>query len=128
MKAFLKATFTRHKFQGLVVGTALSNFAGYVAGSLVTVVSTRHVLEHRAVTNLFGFLPRKRVVVHLLPHWFEWVLALILGFLVMEAVRYAFSQLNCAGLLQALRTERARDGGGQASEQPRTADQESAGM
>ena len=106
MNAFLKATLNRHKFQGLFVNTALGNFAAYVAGSLVTLVSTRHAVERRAITNLFGFLPRKKVVVHVLPHWLEWLLALIVGFLVMEAVRYWFNHRKYAALLSALRPER----------------------
>jgi Na+/proline symporter len=91
MNDFLKATFTRQKLQGLFINTALGNFAGYVAGSLVTLACTRHVVERRGLTNLFGALPRKKVVVHVLPHWLEWLLALIVGFLVMEAVRYWFN-------------------------------------
>ena len=63
---------------------------GYVAGSLVTLVSTHHAVERRAIRNLFGVLPRKKIVVHVVPHWVEWLLALIVGFLVMEAVRYWF--------------------------------------
>jgi Na+/proline symporter len=91
MNEFLKSTFTRQKFQGLFVNTALGNFAGYVAGSLVTIVSTYHSVERRAIRNLFGILPRKKIVVHLLPEWLEWLLALIVGFLVMELVRYLFN-------------------------------------
>ena len=74
-----------------MVNTALGNFAGYVAGSLVTLTSTRNALEGRAIRNLFGLLSRKNVVVHLLPHWLEWLLALMAGLLVMEAVRYCFT-------------------------------------
>ena len=88
MTGFLRATFNRQKFQGLFINTALGNFAGYVAGSLVTLVSTHHAIEQRAITNLFGVLPRKRIVVHTVPHWLEWLLAPIVGFLVMEAVHY----------------------------------------
>ena len=101
MNGFLKSTFTRQKFQGLFVSTALGNFAGYVAGSLVTFASTRHALEGRAIGNLFGFLPRKKVVVHLLPHWLEWLLALLVGFLVMEAVRYVLNQYTRQSLSAA---------------------------
>ena len=101
MNDFLKATLTRQKVQGLFINTALGNFAGYVAGSLVTVASTRQTLEGRAIRNLFGLLPRKQVIVHLMPHWLEWLLALIVGFLVMEAVRYGFKHLNDAASLRA---------------------------
>ena len=87
MNGFLRATFNREKFQGLFINTALGNFVGYVAGSLVTLVSTHYAIERRAIRNLFGVLPRKKIVVHVVPHWLEWLLALIVGFLVMEAVR-----------------------------------------
>jgi hypothetical protein len=91
MKDFFRATFTKPKLQKLFVSTALGNFAGYIAGSLVTVLSSYHSLERRAIKNLFGILPRKQVVVHLLPEWLEWVLALLVGFLVMEFVRYVIN-------------------------------------
>src|SRR5215470_5960434 len=102
MNGFLKATLTRDKFQGLFVNTALGNFAGYVAGSLVTLASTRRVVEGRGLSNLFGVLPRKKVVVHVMPHWLEWLLALVVGFLVMEAVRYWFNHRKYTALLSAL--------------------------
>ncbi len=88
MKEFLSSTLTGAKLQKLFVNTALGNFAGYVAGSMVTVISTYHSVERRAIKNLFGLLPRKQIVVHLLPEWLEWVLALLVGFVVMEFVRY----------------------------------------
>ena len=114
MNGFLKATFTRQKFQGLFLNTTLGNFAGYVAGSLITLASTRHALEARAVGNLFGLLPRKKVVVHLLPHWLEWLLALMVGFLVMEAVRYCFNHFTYAAFLSASRRQPRTEQGGQA--------------
>jgi len=111
MNRFLRATFNRQKFQGLFINTALGNFAGYVAGSLVTLVSTYHALERRAIRNLFGVLPRKKIVVHVLPQWLEWLLALIVGFLVMEAVRYWFNHRKYAALLSALRPKRGTESG-----------------
>jgi hypothetical protein len=118
MNGFLKATFTRQKFQGLFLNTALGNFAGYVAGSLVTLASTRSALEGRGVTNLFGLLPRKKIVVHLLPHWLEWLLALMVGFLVMEAVRYCFNHRKYAAYPSASRPELGTEKDGQAAERP----------
>lgn len=111
MNGFLRATFNRAKFQGLFINTALGNFAGYVAGSLVTLISTRHAVERRAVGNLFGVLPRKKFVVHVVPHWLEWLLALIVGFLVMEAVRYWFNHRKYAALLSVLRPRRGTESG-----------------
>jgi hypothetical protein len=92
VKAFFNSVLTRPKLEKLFVNTALGNFAGYVAGSMVTVISTYHSVERRAIKNLFGLLPRKQVVVHLLPEWLEWLLALLMGFLVMEFVRYAINR------------------------------------
>lgn len=117
MKGFLKATLTREKFQGLFVNTALGNFAGYVAGSLVTLASTRHVLERRGLSNLFGVLPRKKLTVHVLPHWLEWLLALVVGFLVMEAVRYWFNHRKYTALLTAVQPERVTERGSQVSDE-----------
>jgi hypothetical protein len=117
MNGFLKATLTREKFQGLFVNTALGNFAGYVAGSLVTLASTRHVVERRGLSNLFGVLPRKKLVVHFLPHWLEWLLALMVGFLVMEAVRYWVNHRKYAALLNALHAEPVTERSSQTSDQ-----------
>ena len=118
MFGFLRATFNREKFQGLFINTALGNFAGYVAGSLVTLVSTRHVVERRAIRNLFGVLPRKKIVVHVVPHWLEWLLALIVGFLVMEAVRYWFNHRKYAALLSVFRPKRGTESGGPSPSRP----------
>ena len=116
MNGFLKATFNRPKLQGLFINTILGNFAAYVAGSLVTLVFTRERVERRGINNLFGVLPRKQIVVHVLPHWLEWLLALTVGFLVMEAVRYWFNHRQYAALLNALRKERGTESGAQAGD------------
>ena len=103
MNDFLKATLTPQKFRGLAVNTVLGNFAGYLAGSAVTLLTTYHSIERRALRNLFGILPRKKVVVHLLPEWLEWVVALVIGFLVMEFVRYWIGHRKYEPWLRALR-------------------------
>lgn len=121
MHGFLKATFTLQKFQGLFTNTAVGNFAAYIAGSLVTLASTRQVFEQRGIRNLFGLLPRKKVVVHMLPHWLEWLLALFVGFLVMEAVRYWFNHRKYAAILSGLQPKGDGEKGGQASDQPEAA-------
>jgi hypothetical protein len=92
MLEFFKTTLTREKLHGLFINTAMGNFAAYSAGSLVTLMTTYRVVERRAVRNLFGILPRKAVVVHVLPEWLEWTLGLLVGFLVMEFVRYSFKK------------------------------------
>jgi len=122
MYGFLRATFNRQHFQGLFFNTVLSNFVGYFAGSLVTLVSTRHAVERRAISNLFGVLPRKKIVVHVVPHWLEWLLALIVGFLVMEAVRYWFNHPKYAALLGALRPKRGTESGRPVTGRPEAGD------
>ena len=99
MHEFFKSTLTREKLHGLFINTAMGNFAAYSAGSVVTLMTTYHSVERRAVRNLFGILPRKTVVVHLLPEWLEWTLGLMVGFLVMEFVRYSFNHKKYAQLL-----------------------------
>jgi len=90
MREFVQSVFSVRKLQQLCVNTALGNFVGYVAGSLVTLLSTYHTVERRAFRNLFGILPRHIVVVHRLPRWLEWTVSILLGYLVMELVRYIF--------------------------------------
>lgn len=129
MNGFLKATFTRQKFQGLFINTALGNFAGYVAGSLVTVAATRSALEGRGIRNLFGLLPRKKVVIHLLPHWLEWLLALMVGFLVMEVVRYFVNYCTYAAFVNASPPDpRTGKGGHDAGDRPDPAEPDGSGI
>ena len=121
MKGFLKATLTRQKLQGLFINSAVGNFAAYVAGSLVTLASTREVFEQRGIRNLFGLLPRKKIVVHMLPHWLEWLLALIVGFLVMEGLRYWFNHRKYAALLSGLQPKLNVEKDAQGCDQPEAA-------
>ena len=99
MHEFFKSTLTREKLHGLFISTAMGNFAAYSAGTVVTLMTTYRSVERRAIRNLFGILPRKTVVVHLLPEWLEWTLGLLVGFLVMEFVRYSFNHKKYAQLL-----------------------------
>ena len=114
MRAFIRDTLSRQKLQQLCVNTALGNFIGYVVGSFVMVATTYHSVERRALKNLFGILPRQDVVVHRLPEWLEWTLAVFLGYLVMEFVRYLIRKYeyllpgNGAARIAAVRDDRDR--------------------
>ena len=88
MGEFLRKAFSLGKLRQLCVNTTLSNFVGYLAGSLVMLMTTYQTVEHRALRNLYGILPRKTIVVHVLPEWLEWTLAVLLGYVVMELVRH----------------------------------------
>jgi hypothetical protein len=84
------------------------------------------MVERRAITNLFGVLPRKKIVVHTVPHWLEWLLALIVGYLVMEAVRYWFNNRKYAALLKllnALLPRRRTEGGSSPTERHEAGEQ-----
>jgi hypothetical protein len=119
MLYFIRNSFTRKKLQDLYLKAALSNFVGFVAGSTVMMLTTYQTVERRALKNLFGILPRQTVVVHRLPEWLEWALSILLGYLVMEFVRYIVS--NYKSLLQLERT--ALNEVGDDGEQPTNAPQ-----
>lgn len=108
MHEFIRNTLSRQKLQQLCVNTALSNFVGYVAGSLVMVLTTYQSVERRALKNLFGILPRQTVVVHRLPEWLEWTLAVLLGYLVMESVRYIIKSNKYLRLIDGSARAKAR--------------------
>jgi len=101
--------FSRQKLRQLCVNTALANFVGYVAGSLVMMLTTYHSVERRAAKNLFGILPRHTVVVHRLPEWVEWTLCVLLGYLVMETVRYVMRRIGQGWLIDGTARDSARD-------------------
>jgi hypothetical protein len=105
----VRDTFSRRKLQQLCVNTALGNFVGYVVGSLVMVLTTYHSVERRALKNLFGILPRHTVVVHRLPEWLEWTLSVLLGYLVMETVRYVMRRIGQGRLIDGTSRDNARD-------------------
>ena len=108
MHEFIRNTLSRQKLQQLCVNTALSNFVGYVAGSLVMVLTTYQSVERRALKNLFGILPRQTVVVHRLPEWLEWTLAVLLGYLVMESVRHIIKSNKYLRLIDGSARAKAR--------------------
>jgi hypothetical protein len=116
MHELIRNTLSRQKLRQLCVNTALSNFVGYVAGSLVMVLTTYHSVERRALKNVFGILPRHNVVVHRLPEWLEWTLSVLLGYIVMEFVRYIIKSNQYLLLIDGAARDKARDDG----EQPTT--------
>ncbi|MEJ0100092.1 MAG: hypothetical protein WDO12_10260 [Pseudomonadota bacterium] len=92
MREFFQHSLTRSKLRSLYMKSVVGNFVGFLAGSVVTVLSSYHSVERRALKNLFGILPRQKVTVHLLPEWLEWALSVLVGFLVMEFTRYLFNR------------------------------------
>jgi hypothetical protein len=121
MHEFIRNRLSRQQLQRLYVKAALGNFVGYLAGSLVTVLTTYHSVERRALKNLFGILPRHAVVVHRLPEWLEWTFSILLGYLVMEFVRHIVKSNKYLRLVDGAARDRARDDG----EQPTTTGRDS---
>jgi hypothetical protein len=113
MYELIRNTLSRQKLQQLCVNTALGNFVGYVAGSFVMVLTTYHTVERRALKNLFGILPRHNVVVHRLPEWLEWTLSVLLGYIVMEFVRYIIKSNKYLRSIDGAARETVRDEGKQ---------------
>jgi hypothetical protein len=109
MHHFIRNTFSVQKLHQLCVNTALGNFVGFVAGSLVMTLTTYQTLERRAVKNLFGILPRHTVVVHRLPEWLEWTLSVLVGYLVMELVRYIINSNRLLRLISGSSRAKAHD-------------------
>ena len=109
MHDFIRNSLSPRKLQQLYVKSAFSNFVGYAVGSLVTLLTTYQVVERRALKNLFGILPRHTVVVHRLPEWLEWSLSILLGYLVMELVRYIIQNNKYLRLIDGSAREKARD-------------------
>ena len=123
MHEFIRQSLSPHKLQQMYVKAAFSNFVGFVAGSLVMLLSTYETVERKALKNLFGILPRKTVVVHRLPEWLEWSLTILVGYLVMELVRYLIDHhkhLLLRGGTAPLAADERKDGptGSQRSESP----------
>ena len=116
MRDFFRRTFSRQKLHQLCVNTALGNFVGFVAGSLVMMLTTYQAVERRALKNLFGILPRQIVVVHRLPEWLEWTLSVFVGYLVMELVRHLINSNKYLRLIGGTARDKARGDG----EQPTT--------
>lgn len=92
MKGFIKHTLQREKLKEFLLESTVGNFIGFLVGSLVTTLSTYHRYERKGLKNLFGILPRKKVVVHMLPEWAEWAIATVAGFIVMQLVSYFINQ------------------------------------
>ncbi len=108
MHQFIRNTLSLPKLHQLCVNTALGNFVGFVAGSLVMKLTTYQTVEHRALKNLFGILPRHTVIVHRLPEWLEFTLLVLVGYLVMELVRYVINSNKFLRLIGGTASDKTR--------------------
>ncbi len=115
MAVFIRNTLSRRKLHQLCVNTALGNFVGFVAGSLVMTLTTYQTVERKALKNLFGILPRHTMVVHRLPEWLEWTLSVLIGYLVMELVRHVIHSNQVLRWISGAAPEKTPESGKQPS-------------
>ena len=93
MKDIADKRLLKTKLRKFFITSILGNFVGFVAATFVTTYSTYHSYERRALKNLFGILPREKVEVQIMPEWMEWFIAVVLGFILMEAINYFFNNV-----------------------------------
>lgn len=82
------AQFTKAKFKRLIIGQALGNFIGFAIAFSATRFFSHQIIERRSVNNLFGLMGRKQTVVNSIPEWLQWVLSVLIGFIVFEFINY----------------------------------------
>lgn len=82
--------FNRAYLTKVVVSKTLGNLVGFAVGMLVTNSFTHYVTERRSIKNLFGLAGRKKVVVNDVPEWAQYLMSVILGFMVLELINYFF--------------------------------------
>ena len=80
--------FTKAKFKRLIFSQTIGNFIGFAVAILATTFFSHQITERRSVKNLFGLIERKQTVVNNIPEWLQWLLSVLIGFIVFEFVNY----------------------------------------
>lgn len=80
--------FTRTYLTKMVIQKAIGNLVGFAVAMFVSNSFTHYVTERRNINNLFGLAGRKKVVVNDMPEWFQYAVALMLGFIVLEFINH----------------------------------------
>jgi hypothetical protein len=80
--------FTKKKIKTFIVNQALGNFIGFVVGVSVTHLFSHYTRERKGINNLFGLMKRKQIEVDLIPHWAQWTLSVVAGFIVLELINH----------------------------------------
>lgn len=89
-EGFFKTIFTKKKMTHLFISNMIGNFIGFAVGFMTSTLFSHYSYERRGLSNLFGALPRKKVLVDDTPTWIHWLLSIILGFIAMEAFHYFY--------------------------------------
>jgi hypothetical protein len=80
--------FNRTYLTKVVIQKAIGNLVGFAVAMFVSNSFTHYTTERRSIKNLFGLAGRKKVVVNDMPEWFQYGVALLLGFIVLEFINH----------------------------------------
>lgn len=101
--------FNRKYLTKVLIQKTIGNLVGFAVGVLVTNSFTHYVTERRSVKNLFGLAGRKQVQVNDTPEWVQYILAVLLGFIVLEAVNYCFESKKHIQLFDFIKNKIRKD-------------------
>jgi hypothetical protein len=90
MKKVLLEIFTTKKATDFLVNEVLGRFVGFIVGMSTTSWFSHYVHERKSIKNLFGLMPRKKVLVNTTPEWLQWVISALVGFIMLELINYFF--------------------------------------
>ena len=79
----------KNKLSGQFIAYLYNNFAGNFLGFVIGMASTRlikHFFTTRRLGNLWGLTARKTVVDKQTFHAMEWMISILIGFIVFEIV------------------------------------------
>lgn len=96
--------FTLPRIKTFVIEQALGNLVGFVVGMWVVATFTHKVLERKSLNNLFGLARREKMVVHDIPQWLQAVIAILIGFIVLELINYFFQSKKYLVIWKYLKT------------------------
>jgi len=82
--------FTKKKIVDFIINEVLGKFVGFIGGMWTTSWFSYHVYEKKGIKNLFGMLPRKKIVVNTTPEWLQWIICAVIGFIMLELINYFF--------------------------------------
>lgn len=88
----IKKVVNKEKITSLILGELVGRFAGFAVAIWTTKFFSKTVYEKKGINNLFGVLGRKKMVVNTTPEWLQWLLAAVVGFIVLELINYILKE------------------------------------
>lgn len=88
----MQKLFTWKKILNLIINEVLGKFIGFVVGMWASKLFTHQVYEKKGVNNLFGLMKRKKITVNDTPEWVQWIIAALIGYIVLELISYFFEK------------------------------------